>query len=61
MESPSLQVFKNRVDMALRAWWMGCWLDLVILVAFPTLVILCLYPVIPTDRSAASRDVREPH
>ena len=39
VESPSLEVFKNRVDVALRAMGsghgvMGCWLDWVILGVF---------------------------
>jgi len=44
-ESPSLEVFKSRVDVALRDMGsghgvMGCWLDWVVLEVIPTLMIL---------------------
>jgi len=45
VESPSLEVFKSRVDVALRDMGsghgvMGCWLDWVVLEVIPTLMIL---------------------
>ena len=45
VESPSLEVFQSRVDVALRTWAVGTvgvgrWLDCMVLVIFPTLMIL---------------------